>query len=43
MKPKDAVITLFAIGVVTALGFWAFLSVSRPPADLCRVCLRGLH
>jgi hypothetical protein len=43
MKWKEAVITLVSIGAVTALGYWAFLSVSRPPEDLCQVCLRGLH
>jgi hypothetical protein len=43
MKWKDAAISLGAIGVVTALGLWAFLSVSRPRADLCRMCERGLH
>jgi hypothetical protein len=43
MKWKDAAVSLGAIGVITTLGLWAFLSVSRPPADLCRVCERGLH
>jgi hypothetical protein len=43
MKWKDAAITLVAIGAITALGIWAFQSVTRPPADLCRVCERGLH
>ena len=43
MKWKDAAVSLVAIGVVTALGIWAFHSVSRPPQDLCRVCERGLH
>jgi hypothetical protein len=43
MKWKEAIITLAAIGVITAVGFWAFRSVSRPPQDLCRVCERGLH
>jgi len=43
MKLKDAVISLVSIGAITALGVWAFLSVSRPPENLCRVCARGLH
>ncbi len=43
MKFKDAFISLVAIGAITALGVWAFLSVSRPALDLCRVCDRGLH
>lgn len=43
MKFKDAAISLVAIGVITALGGWAFLSVSRPAADVCRVCERGMH
>ncbi len=43
MKFKDAVISLVAIGVITALGAWAFFSVSRPSPDLCRVCERGMH
>lgn len=43
MKWKEAAITLSAIGVITALGVWAYLSVSRPRADLCRVCDRNLH
>jgi hypothetical protein len=43
MKFKDALISLLAIGVITALGAWAYLSVSRPSPDVCRVCQRGMH
>ena len=43
MKFKDALITLVAIGVITALGTWAYLSVTRPAAGQCRVCERGMH
>lgn len=43
MKFKDALISLVAIGVITALGAWAFLSISRPAPNLCRVCQRGMH
>ena len=43
MKLKDVVISLVSIGVITTLGIWAYVSVSRPAADLCRVCDRGLH
>jgi len=43
MRFRDAIISLASIGVITTLGLWAYLSVSRPAADLCRVCERGLH
>ncbi len=43
MRWKDALITLAAIGVIAAIGLWAFRSVTRPAPDLCRVCGRGLH
>jgi hypothetical protein len=43
MKFKDALISLASIGVITALGVWAFFSISRPVPDLCRVCERGMH
>ena len=43
MKFKDVLISLVAIGVITTLGAWAYLSVSRPSPDVCRVCQRGMH
>lgn len=43
MKLKDVVISLVSIGVITTLGIWAYVSVSRPAEDLCRVCDRGLR
>lgn len=43
MKLKDALISLASIAVITALGAWAYFSISRPAPDLCRVCERGMH
>ena len=43
MKFKDALISLVAIGAITTLGVWVFLSLSRPAAGVCRVCERGMH
>lgn len=43
MKWKDTLVSLAAIAVITAVGFWAFRSVARPPQGLCNVCDRTLH
>jgi hypothetical protein len=43
MKWKDATITLAALAAIAAVSIWAYRSVTRPPADLCQVCMRGLH
>jgi hypothetical protein len=43
MKFKDALISLASIAAITALGVWAFFSISRPAPDLCGVCERGMH
>jgi hypothetical protein len=43
VKLKESLISLGSIAVITALGVWAFFSMSGPTEGLCRVCDRSLH
>lgn len=43
MKWKDAAITLVALAAIVAVSVVAYRHETRPPADLCQVCQRGLH
>ena len=43
MNRKEAVITLLALAAIALVSVLAYRHETRPPADLCQVCQRGLH
>ena len=43
MKWKDAAITLVALAAIAVVSVVAYRHETRPPADLCAVCQRGMH
>jgi hypothetical protein len=43
MKWKDAAITLVALAAIAVVSVVAYRHETRPRADLCAVCQRGMH
>ena len=43
MNAKEPWITVLALAAIVAVSVLAYRHETRPPADLCQVCQRGLH
>ena len=43
MNAKEFWVTVVALAAIGTVSVLAYRHVTRPPADLCRVCQRGLH